>query len=112
MATMLGHSELVTGLRFTEDCQRLISASREDCLFVWRLSHDMVVTMHARASQQSARAARKAHISTNGISLHNKSFGPPSPHMMDPNANSVDNDYRFTIPPLPLWAKKQMGWRG
>lgn len=27
MATMCGHSELATGLRFTNDCRRLISAS-------------------------------------------------------------------------------------
>ena len=29
MATMFGHSELVTGIRFTEDCKHLISVSGE-----------------------------------------------------------------------------------
>ena len=36
MATMFGHSELVTGIRFTEDCKHLISVSGESQLgVVW-----------------------------------------------------------------------------
>lgn len=59
MATMSGHSELATGLRFTNDCRRLISASGDGCIFVWRVPHDMVVTMHARLSQQAMRHGRR-----------------------------------------------------
>lgn len=59
MATMCGHSELATGLRFTNDCRRLISASGDGCIFVWRVPHDMVVTMHARLSQQAMRHGRR-----------------------------------------------------
>lgn len=72
MAVMLGHSELVTGkncveftfclivffyvgLRFTNDCKRLISASGDGCVFVWKLPRDMVVTMQARMQQQAVR---------------------------------------------------------
>lgn len=55
MATMSGHSELVTGLRFSQDCKRLVSASGDGCVLVWTVPHDMVVTMHARLSQQQAR---------------------------------------------------------
>ena len=36
MATMFGHSELVTGLKFTNDCKHLISVSgKKFCLFFW-----------------------------------------------------------------------------
>lgn len=56
MATMSGHSELVTGLRFSSDCTRLVSASGDGCVLVWTVPHDMVVTMQARLSQQQARA--------------------------------------------------------
>lgn len=58
MATMCGHSELATGLRFTNDCRRLISASGDGCVFVWKVPHDMVVTMHARLSQQAMREGK------------------------------------------------------
>lgn len=58
MATMLGHSELVTGLRFSPDCRHLVSASGDGCVFVWRVPHDMVVTMQARLAQQAMRAGK------------------------------------------------------
>ncbi|KAG7295487.1 hypothetical protein JYU34_021683 [Plutella xylostella] len=58
MATMYGHSEIVTGLRFTPDCQHLISASGDGCIFVWRVPHDMVVTMRARKAQQAIRQGK------------------------------------------------------
>jgi len=96
MATMFGHSELVTGLRFTNDCRRLVSASGDGCIFVWKVPHDMVVTMHARLAQQAARAGRRvAARIPNGLHLDNEHFGPPPPDFFDPNANSVEQpDYR------------------
>lgn len=42
LATMIGHSELVTGLRFTNDSKHLISASGDGCIFVWRMPADMI----------------------------------------------------------------------
>lgn len=39
---MFGHSELVTGLRFTNDSKHLISASGDGCIFVWRMPSEMV----------------------------------------------------------------------
>lgn len=45
----------VLGLRFTNDCKRLISASGDGCIFVWKLPRDMVVTMQARLDQQAVR---------------------------------------------------------
>lgn len=57
IACICGHSELVTGLRFSNDCERLISASGDGCIFVWRLPRDMVVTMQTRIAQQRARSS-------------------------------------------------------
>ena len=48
MASMAGHSELVTGLAFSNDCRQLVSVSGDGCVFVWKLPGDMVATMHAR----------------------------------------------------------------
>lgn len=94
MASMCGHSELATGLRFTNDCRRLISASGDGCIFVWKVPHDMVVTMQARLSQQAMRQ---------GKTPDNELFS-----YMDPNANDPDADYRLSASTLPLWAKKQI----
>lgn len=86
MATMCGHSELATGLRFTNDCRRLISASGDGCIFVWRVPHDMVVTMHARLSQQAMRQGKQ---------LENEMFSDGSTFdFYDGNSNTVDANYR------------------
>ncbi|XP_057331618.1 uncharacterized protein LOC130671623 isoform X3 [Microplitis mediator] len=114
MATMLGHSELVTGLRFSPDCRHLVSASGDGCIFVWSIPHDMVVTMQARLAQQAMRAGKKLHNLPNGLAvqLNNETFGPPSPEFFNPNANSTIQtsavDYRFSVGQLPHWAKKQI----
>ncbi|XP_059095788.1 mitogen-activated protein kinase-binding protein 1-like isoform X3 [Tigriopus californicus] len=109
MATMYGHSELVTGLKFTNDCRHLISVSGDGCIFVWRLPQEMTTAMTNRLVQmQSANLNRstKAYIS-------NEEFSPsPTPELLDPNAHALnvggDNDYRFSIGKLPTWAKKQV----
>ncbi|XP_076302647.1 uncharacterized protein LOC143220986 [Lasioglossum baleicum] len=115
MATMLGHSELVTGLRFSPDCRNLVSASGDGCIFVWRVPHDMVVTMQARLAQQAMRAGKRPpQVNGTGIDiqLDNETFGSPPPEFLDPNANptsqNVSVDYRFSVGQLPLWAKKQI----
>ncbi|XP_056630117.1 mitogen-activated protein kinase-binding protein 1 isoform X3 [Diorhabda sublineata] len=99
MATMCGHSELATGLRFTNDCRRLISASGDGCIFVWRVPHDMVVTMHARLSQQAIRQGKQ---------LEQEVFSDGSTFDFYDGINTVDTNYRFSIGQLPQWAKKQL----
>ncbi|XP_076618757.1 WD repeat domain 62 isoform X3 [Colletes latitarsis] len=115
MATMLGHSELVTGLRFSPDCRNLVSASGDGCIFVWRVPRDMVVTMQARLAQQAMRAGKRPpQVNGTGIDvqLDNENFGSPPPEFLDPNANPAPGnasvDYRFSVGQLPLWAKKQI----
>ena len=127
MATMYGHSELVTGLRFTNDGRHLVSVSGDGCVFIWKLPHDMTVTVQARLSQQSARAAKESRravyssmsggeIGSGGplspeLKTDNEEFGSPPPELFDPsaNANNVEDDYRFSVGQLPHWAKKQIG---
>jgi len=44
------------------------------------------------------------------LKTDNEEFGSPTPDIFDPNANSnVEEDYRFSVGQLPLWAKKQIG---
>ncbi|XP_070153994.1 mitogen-activated protein kinase-binding protein 1 isoform X9 [Polyergus mexicanus] len=114
MATMVGHSELVTGLRFSSDCRHLVSASGDGCVFIWRVPHDMVVTMQARLAQQAMRAGKRlsqANVGSIDVQLDKETFGTPPPDFLDPNANppqGIGMDYRFSVGQLPLWAKKQI----
>ncbi|RKP08630.1 hypothetical protein THASP1DRAFT_29578 [Thamnocephalis sphaerospora] len=49
LACMGGHSELVTGVRFTRDCTRIVSTSGDGCVFVWRIARSIVEQMRSRA---------------------------------------------------------------
>ncbi|XP_030260499.1 mitogen-activated protein kinase-binding protein 1-like [Sparus aurata] len=51
VATMFGHSEIVTGIKFTNDCKHLISVSGDSCIFVWRLAPELTISMRARLCQ-------------------------------------------------------------
>lgn len=52
LATMYGHSELVTGLRFTNDSKQLISASGDGCIFVWSMPLDMIKYANSNKKQK------------------------------------------------------------
>ncbi|XP_072315799.1 mitogen-activated protein kinase-binding protein 1-like, partial [Eucyclogobius newberryi] len=51
VATVSGHSEVVTGLKFTSDCRRLVSVSGDSCVFVWRLAPELTLKMSERLRQ-------------------------------------------------------------
>ncbi|XP_073344459.1 WD repeat-containing protein 62 isoform X2 [Pagrus major] len=48
VATLFGHSEIVTCMRFSQDCRHLITVSGDSCVFVWRLDPQMTSTMRKR----------------------------------------------------------------
>jgi WD40 repeat protein len=48
LATGTGHGEVVTALAFTPDCRRLLSASSDGCVFVWRLGDDIQAEIKTR----------------------------------------------------------------
>lgn len=123
MAKMYGHSELVTGLKFTNDCKHLISASGDGCIFIWQVPHDMIVTMQARLSQQAMRSGGsipRAHVNPFSDSLHDQQsnfpaekFGSPPQIIYANNNNNNNNDetsptYKLSeVGQLPMWAKKK-----
>ncbi|XP_049446421.1 mitogen-activated protein kinase-binding protein 1-like isoform X1 [Epinephelus fuscoguttatus] len=51
VATMDGHSEIVTGMKFTNDCRHLVSVSGDSCIFVWRLAPELTISMRERLCQ-------------------------------------------------------------
>ncbi|XP_069807075.1 mitogen-activated protein kinase-binding protein 1 isoform X3 [Dendropsophus ebraccatus] len=55
VATMFGHSEIVTGMKFTNDCKHLISVSGDSCIFIWRLSSEMTINMRQRLAEMKQR---------------------------------------------------------
>ncbi|XP_058056693.1 uncharacterized protein LOC131208065 [Anopheles bellator] len=131
MARMYGHSELVTGLKFTNDCKYLISASGDGCVFIWQVPHDMIVTMQARLSQQALRSGHQpiprtlqpTNPFTDAILNHPPPQGQPAGSNASGEYGSPPNatpsflledpapaapGYRFAdVGQLPQWAKRK-----
>lgn len=112
MARMSGHSELVTGLKFTNDCKHLISASGDGCVFIWQVPHDMIVTMQARMAQQAMRMGHPPVIprpmNSNFIVENNERVSAGSPPNMYMQEIQPTANYRFSeVGQLPQWAKRK-----
>lgn len=48
LADATGHGEAITAVKFTPDCRRLVSASSDGCIFVWRLSDEIQNAIKSR----------------------------------------------------------------
>ncbi|XP_048340121.1 mitogen-activated protein kinase-binding protein 1 isoform X2 [Sphaerodactylus townsendi] len=73
VATMYGHSEIVTGMMFTNDCKHLISVSGDSCIFIWRLSSEMTINMRQRLAdmkQRGKQAEKPQPGKTAGLNRH------------------------------------------
>lgn len=59
---LAGHSELITGVKFTQDCSRMISVAGDGCIFVWKLSAEFTKNIKARLAEQSLGRTDGMHI--------------------------------------------------
>ncbi|RUS85940.1 hypothetical protein EGW08_006343 [Elysia chlorotica] len=48
LATMQGHSEVITGVKFANDLKHIITVSADGCIFVWRLPKEMTMQIKTR----------------------------------------------------------------
>ncbi|XP_053396719.1 mitogen-activated protein kinase-binding protein 1-like isoform X2 [Mercenaria mercenaria] len=130
-ATMFGHSEIATDVRFMNDLRHLISTSGDGCIFVWRLPQEMTSQMQNRLKEMGQILP---HITNGGLKLEplkafkkdevdasvapEREFFSPERALKEmypsqyngnsPSPSPKDNlDYRFSISQLPSWAKKK-----
>ncbi|XP_060582895.1 mitogen-activated protein kinase-binding protein 1-like [Ruditapes philippinarum] len=136
-ATMFGHSEIATDVRFMNDLRHLISTSGDGCIFVWRLPQDMTNQMQSRLKEMGQILP---HLTNGSIKLdplkvfknddidgsvapEREYFSPERvlkemyPAQYCGSQNNISNspspsprdnlDYRFSISQLPSWAKKK-----
>ncbi|XP_071078858.1 mitogen-activated protein kinase-binding protein 1-like [Haliotis cracherodii] len=135
VATMYGHSEIITGLKFMNDLKHMISVSADGCIFVWRLPSEMTKQMKNRMEElgkmpkdlQFVSDIRRETAIISKPNLHDGMDNFPvmhERHQFQPAHNVLDMlekesheapaeesspDYRFSVGPLPNWAKAKMG---
>lgn len=120
MATMYGHSELATGIKFSYDLKHFISVSGDGCIFVWRLSGEMSRQMQDRL-EELGQLPGEALSMNRTVTIENPAqkeseFKTPTRILAELTRQieeaKVDNlpekaslDYRFSNGQLPSWAK-------
>lgn len=106
LATTSGHSEIVTGLKFSHDGRHLISISGDGCIFVWRLPVEMTNAIASKLGLPLI--SESCHTTT----ITNRNLNLPLNEPNYRNGNDIpivnNNAYRFNVSTLPSWAKKQM----
>ncbi|XP_035857493.1 WD repeat-containing protein 62 isoform X2 [Sander lucioperca] len=134
VATLFGHAEIVTCMRFSQDCRHLITVSGDSCVFVWRLDSQMTSVMRKRRGLHQSAAAEAFSRKTQNIRRETFISGPASllphteeeeeeeegeekeeeeegetPHRLDP---AHDPQLLQTNGKLPLWFRKLQGEGG
>ncbi|KAK5853187.1 hypothetical protein PBY51_006997 [Eleginops maclovinus] len=90
VATMDGHSEIVTGLKFTNDCRHLISVSGDSCIFVWRLAPELTIRMRERLCQLRQNPNTPP---CNSSSLRQEMYSFSDSDHEEENEDSADNNH-------------------
>ncbi|XP_010226321.1 PREDICTED: WD repeat-containing protein 62-like, partial [Tinamus guttatus] len=126
VARMFGHSELVTGMRFTYDCKRLITVSGDSCVFVWHLAPEITARMRQhlleleqlppKEADPSQRSRRETYVA---VPSGTGALGEPSDEESDEEAASLRTPSKEDAEPeptclltngkLPMWAKRLLG---
>ncbi|XP_061452382.1 WD repeat-containing protein 62 isoform X2 [Rhineura floridana] len=75
VAKMFGHSEVVTGMKFTFDCKRLITVSGDSCIFIWHLSPEITTCMKQHLMElDQVRQKKKAREPTWSHQVRRETF--------------------------------------
>ncbi|XP_076590644.1 WD repeat-containing protein 62 isoform X3 [Chaetodon auriga] len=87
VSTLFGHSEIVTCMRFSQDCRHLITVSGDSCVFVWRLDSQMTSIMRKKRGLKP----------------------PPAPETSSHKQQSIRRETFITVPAcqLPLMEEEE-----
>ncbi|XP_069855335.1 WD repeat-containing protein 62-like isoform X2 [Dipodomys merriami] len=138
VAKMFGHSEIITGMKFTYDCRHLITVSGDSCVFIWHLGPEITTCMKQHLleinHQEQRRQQQQPKDRTWGdhprqetytsMPSEIRSLSPgeqtedeteeecePEELVKTPSKDSLDSDPQclLTNGKLPLWAKRLLG---
>uniref|UniRef100_A0A8C5MGN8 WD repeat domain 62 n=1 Tax=Leptobrachium leishanense TaxID=445787 RepID=A0A8C5MGN8_9ANUR len=125
VAAVYGHSDIVTDMKFTYDCRRLITVSGDSCVFIWQLDPAMTCSMRQRLRDIAPKPAKPpanprretwiTHFLEGSHSSEDffldKTSGAEDPSNLTPSRDGLETDPSFlqTNGRLPLWMRKQDG---
>ncbi|GBG27101.1 WD repeat-containing protein 62 [Hondaea fermentalgiana] len=116
LAKSAGHGEPITGLAFTSDCKRLVSVSRDGCVFVWRLAPEIHAAIKERKRELDheralASASQAEDQENDKKAVRDANTGEmANPGLASGEATEdadQDESLFFARSQLPTWAKTQ-----
>uniref|UniRef100_A0A8D0H706 WD repeat domain 62 n=1 Tax=Sphenodon punctatus TaxID=8508 RepID=A0A8D0H706_SPHPU len=116
VAKMFGHSEIVTGMKFTYDCKHLITVSGDSCVFIWHLSPEITNCMKRHLMELDQLQELPGLASLRGPPLTTGAKSCMAPAYGWPCLSSFLSIICFPDPcclltngKLPMWAKSLLG---
>ncbi|XP_048015848.1 WD repeat-containing protein 62 isoform X3 [Megalobrama amblycephala] len=126
VATLFGHSEIVTGMKFSQDCRHLITVSGDSCVFVWRLDSQMTNSMRKRLAERKRQAglrvqrapSKQEAISAlphmeeeeeDGLMPEDGVEDCRTPDRLDSTDASLDSVVLQTNGKMPMWVRRLGG---
>ncbi|KAM9168567.1 LOW QUALITY PROTEIN: WD repeat-containing protein 62 [Mergus octosetaceus] len=130
VAKMFGHSDIVTGMRFTYDCKHLITVSGDSCVFIWHLGPELTSSMKQHLlelnqlqPQRGKEPAFPVPVSRQDtdVAVPGSGGGPcaeePGVEQDEAAATQTPSKEDLEPPPvciltngkLPMWAKRLLG---
>ncbi|KAF4086104.1 hypothetical protein AMELA_G00102950 [Ameiurus melas] len=134
VATLFGHSELVTGMKFSPDCKHLITVCGDSCVFVWRLCSQMTNSMRKRLAERKRRAGLRNRVTCKQQAIRRETYisvpcsgvtrpkegetnslleekedveeDPKTPARLDSAVGSLEIMMPQTNGRLPMWARR------
>eukprot|EP01038_Epipyxis_sp_PR26KG_P005454 gene5454-7548_t len=102
VAQVSGHSELITGIKFSPDGQYLITTGGDGCIMMWKLGNTLVKTMQDRIMELYVNAQKRNEKAT---SKQSASIPPSIPSITN-NDMPNNNDPNSNIKPKNQWASR------
>lgn len=103
VAKLHGHSEVITALRFSNCCHYLYTVSGDSCIFVWKLSHELIQKMQGRLTDLG-----KSHLVREPTCIQQQRRDTYSIPKDVSSPDDTDNGFRFSVSKLPAWAQRQI----
>ncbi|XP_074990529.1 WD repeat-containing protein 62 isoform X3 [Calonectris borealis] len=131
VAKMFGHSEIVTGMRFTYDCKHLITVSGDSCVFIWHLGLEITSRMKQHLLELDLLQPKRAKEPAPPAQLRRETYVTIPGGMTAPGAGGASDEEErdeasspqtpskedaepapacvLTNGRLPMWAKRLLG---
>ncbi|KAM6032948.1 WD repeat-containing protein 62-like [Theristicus caerulescens] len=128
VAKMFGHSEIVTGMRFTYDCKHLITVSGDSCVFIWHLGLEITSSMKQHLLELNLPQPKRAKEPGSPAQLRRETYvaipggteggGASDEETREEAASPQTPSKEDSEPPpacvltngrLPMWAKRLLG---